>query len=79
MNRISPKKLLNTKWTATNPVKKEKHFMVVQIVKPEVSAVSNEIQDAFQFIKIEAVYSKTIYQIDWLDLKDQSQWRQGWV
>ncbi len=28
MNKINPQKLLNSKWTAVKPVKKEKHFLV---------------------------------------------------
>ncbi|WP_198927950.1 TIGR02450 family Trp-rich protein, partial [Vibrio crassostreae] len=31
MNRINPKKLLRSKWTAVSPVKKEKHFMVTEV------------------------------------------------
>ena len=73
MNKISPKKLHHTKWTAVNPLKKEKHFMVVKVIKPE-----NEL-DPVQFVQIEAVYSGNIYQILWRDLQDQSNWQQGWV
>ncbi|MEZ8121272.1 TIGR02450 family Trp-rich protein [Vibrio splendidus] len=31
MNRINPKKLLRSKWTAVSPIKKEKHFMVTEV------------------------------------------------
>ena len=76
MNRISSKKLLNTKWTAIHPVKKEKHFIVVEIVRPEGF---EDPQVPFEFIKIEAVFSKSVYQIEWIELKDAQKWRQGWV
>ncbi len=29
-NKIQPKKLLHSKWTAVNPVENEKHFIVVE-------------------------------------------------
>ncbi len=32
---LSPNKLLNSKWTAAAPVDKEKHFMVIKVIKPE--------------------------------------------
>ncbi len=75
MNKVVSKKLLNTKWTAANPVNKEKHFIVVEIVKPD----DLEEWVDFEFIKIEAVYSKSIYQIAWKDLRDSMKWRQGWL
>ncbi|WP_197469207.1 TIGR02450 family Trp-rich protein, partial [Oleiphilus sp. HI0125] len=31
MNKIDPKKLLNSKWTAVRPLNKEKHFMVAEV------------------------------------------------
>lgn len=76
MNRISPKKLLNTKWTATNPVKKEKHFLIIELIKEGEEA---DPQLPPQFVKLEAVYSNSVYQIDWNELKDSTKWRQGWV
>ena len=75
MNKISPKKLLNTKWTATNPINKEKHFIVIEIVKSE----DLDEQITYEFIEIEAIYSKSIYQIAWKDLRDSAKWRQGWL
>lgn len=75
MNKVVSKKLLNTKWTAANPVNKEKHFIVVEIVKPD----DLEEWVDFEFIKIEAVYSKSIYQIAWKDLRDSTKWQQGWL
>ena len=31
MNKVNPKKLLNSKWTAQTPQNKEKHFIVTNI------------------------------------------------
>ncbi|MDE0956379.1 MAG: TIGR02450 family Trp-rich protein [Pseudomonadales bacterium] len=69
MNQINPKKLLNSKWTAVNPKNKEKHFTVT-VVKFDEELVT--------FCSIEAVMSKCEAAIQWQDLKDTSQWLQGW-
>lgn len=73
MNPVNSKKLLRSKWTATNPTKKEKHFIVVGLIEPE-----NPDEPVVE-INIEAVYSNNVYRIAWAELKDTSQWRQGWV
>ena len=31
MNNLNPKKLLNSKWTATPAINKEKHFIIVEV------------------------------------------------
>lgn len=70
MNKINPKKLLNSKWTAVTPSNKEKHFMVTEIEFDE--------DDVVIACNIEAVMSKREIAIHWQDLKDQSQWVHGW-
>jgi hypothetical protein len=39
MNPVHPKKLLLTQWTAAEPVAKQKHFVVTQVVEPESAEV----------------------------------------
>ena len=70
VNKVNPKKLLNSKWTAVKPVKKEKHFMVTEIEVDEAGMVV--------FCSIEAVISKSSVPINWHDLKDDSIWIHGW-
>ena len=70
MNRINPKKLLNSKWTAIKPQNKEKHFMITEVEFDEEGEVIHCL--------IEAVMTKNERAIDWQDLKDNSQWLQGW-
>ncbi|MDN2482476.1 TIGR02450 family Trp-rich protein [Vibrio agarivorans] len=70
MNRINPKKLLNSKWTAVAPVKREKHFMVSEVEFDDDGAVIRCL--------IEAVITDNEYEIDWRDLKDSHTWKQGW-
>lgn len=70
MNQINPAKLLNSKWTAVQPVNREKHFLVTEMEFDEEGVVMS--------CKIEAVLSKNEYPIDWRELKDQAKWLQGW-
>lgn len=70
MNQINPKKLLNSKWTAVEPVAREKHFIVSDIKFDEEKAVVACF--------IEPVMSGRLIAIDWHDLKDDTQWLHGW-
>ena len=70
VNKINPKKLLNSKWTAVTPEKEEKHFMVTEIEFDEDGIVV--------LCSIEALISKRSVPKDWHDLKDDSSWVHGW-
>jgi tryptophan-rich hypothetical protein len=70
MNKINPKKLLNSKWTAVNPIKKEKHFLVTELEFDE--------DDNVIYCAIEAVISNRSASINWQDLKNTAAWLQGW-
>jgi tryptophan-rich hypothetical protein len=70
MNKINPKKLLNSKWTTVTPVNREKHFVISEIKFDEEDRVTS--------CRIEAVLSKSAISINWHDLKDDSRWLQGW-
>ena len=70
MNKINPKKLLNSKWTAVAPVKKEKHFIVKVLKFDEEGEVT--------VCKIEAVMYRRPVSIQWQDLRDDSRWIHGW-
>jgi len=39
MNPVHPKKLLLTKWTAVQPVARQKHFVVTKLIEPEIPDV----------------------------------------
>ena len=71
--QINPKKLLLSKWTATCPVNKEKHFMVSKVIKPEPPEI------AIEFIELEAVYSQRCKRVSWRVLQNVEVWLQGWV
>lgn len=73
MNPLHPKKLLLTKWTAVQPVSREKHFLVLSVVLPEPP------DTRIRFVDLQAVHSKSVRRIEWRDLREQAHWRQGWV
>jgi tryptophan-rich hypothetical protein len=68
-----PKKLLLNKWTAVQPVAKQKQFLVSRVIQPELPI------DPIEEVEIEAVFSKAVQMIAWRDLQDDEVWRQGWV
>ena len=70
LNKLSPKKLLNSKWTAVVPLNKEKHFLITEVEYDEDGAVISCL--------IEAIMSKRSILIHWPDLKNTEQWVQGW-
>jgi tryptophan-rich hypothetical protein len=72
-NALSPKKLLHTKWTAVEPISKEKHFLVTRVVEPEPPG------SPVVSVEIEAVHSKRVRVIAWRELKDATRWKRGWV
>ncbi|MDY7545668.1 TIGR02450 family Trp-rich protein [Glaciimonas sp. CA11.2] len=70
--QLNPKKLLLSKWTATSPSNKEKHFLVTQVVSPEPPAAEIDL------VEMEAVHSGRRFSVRWRELADNSQWLQGW-
>ena len=72
MNPISPNKLLLSKWTAVNPIAKQKHFLVSKVIQPE------DLSQPIELVEIEAVYSKKTKKIPWKELWDSDLWIQGW-
>jgi tryptophan-rich hypothetical protein len=70
MNRISPGKLLHSKWTHLQPQKKEKHFIITEVEYDEEHRVTRCV--------IQAAINRQEYAIDWRSLKDENQWLHGW-
>lgn len=70
MNQINPAKLRNSKWTAVKPINREKHFLVSEVEYDEEGAVLSCV--------IESVLSNKEYAIDWVALKNDEKWLQGW-
>ena len=72
-NRVSPKKLLLSKWTAVHPELKEKHFLVTKVFEPEIEG------QAIVEIELEAAMTGRKFCMPWRELKNREQWRQGWL
>jgi tryptophan-rich hypothetical protein len=72
MNPLSPKKLLLTKWTAVEPIAKQKHFLVSKVILPDPP------NEKIEWVEIEAVLTKKVSRIAWRDLRDSTLWIQGW-
>ena len=72
MNPLSPKKLLLTKWTAVEPIAKQKHFLVSKVILPDPP------NEKIEWVEIEAVLTKKVSRIAWRDLTDSTLWIQGW-
>lgn len=70
--RLNPRKLLLTKWTAVDPRRKEKHFIVTGVIQPEAP------ETAIHLIELEAVYSRRSWILPWRDLTNCAQWLRGW-
>ncbi len=70
MNRINPKKLLLSKWTAVQPQGKERHFIVTKLLRDD--------DENIIACELEAVINKKLYEIDWQLLKESSRWVMGW-
>ncbi|HHT00368.1 MAG TPA: TIGR02450 family Trp-rich protein [Thiomicrospira sp.] len=69
-NQFNPKKLLNSKWTAVNPVHKERHFIVTQLNQDEEGKVLS--------VQIEALINHKTYDVLPESLKASCDWLQGW-
>jgi len=72
LNPIHPKKLLLSKWTAVQPINKQKHFLVSKVILPAPP------DERIEFIELEAIYSNQTQVIPWRDLSNPEIWIQGW-
>ena len=72
MNPLSSKKLLLSKWTAVQPIAKQKHFLVSKVILPEPP------DEKIEYVEIEAVLTKKVTVIAWRDLTNSELWIQGW-
>ncbi len=70
--RINPHKLLNSKWTATQPRERQRHFIVTSVHLPEVDT------DPIRLIDLQAVLTRRTWTLDWHELLDAECWLQGW-
>ncbi len=70
MNRINPRKLLLSKWTAAHPQNREKHFLVTELFRDEDGTVLE--------VELQAVLTNRAERLDWQILKNSEHWLLGW-
>lgn len=70
MNRINPRKLLLSKWTAASPQNREKHFLVTELFCDEEGTVLE--------IELQAVMTKRSQTLAWQTLQNDQSWKMGW-
>lgn len=70
MNRINPRKLLLSKWTAAHPQNREKHFLVTELIRDDEGTVLE--------VELQAVLTQRSERLDWQVLKDSKLWLLGW-
>ena len=70
--KLNPKKLLHSKWTAVKPENKEKHFMVISLVTPDVES------QVVEAVELEAVMTGRKRLMPWRELQKCEVWKQGW-
>ena len=71
MNRLNPAKLLLSKWTATAPKNKEKHFLVTELFRDEEGTVLE--------IELQAVMTRRSERLPWQTLQNPESWKMGWT
>lgn len=70
MNRINPQKLMFSKWTATSPQRREKHFIVIDCQRDECNNIVT--------VEIEAVLTRRCEVLPCQRMQDPKQWLMGW-
>lgn len=69
-NKVSPKSLIQSKWTKVDVTNKEKHFIITVVKFDDDQKVISCV--------IEAVMTNNEYAIDWRELKNSNRWKIGW-
>jgi tryptophan-rich hypothetical protein len=70
VNRLNPRKLLLSKWTAAHPLNREKHFLVTELFRDDEGTVLE--------IELQAVMTKRNQRLEWQTLQDEQRWQMGW-
>ena len=70
MNRLNPRKLLLSKWTAALPQNREKHFLVTELFRDEEGTVLE--------IELQAVLTQRSERLPWQTLQNAEAWKMGW-
>jgi len=69
-HRLNPRKLLLSKWTAAQPLNREKHFLVSDVLCDEEGVVLE--------VELQAVLTHRCQRLPWQSLQDAQTWKMGW-
>lgn len=67
---LNAQKLLLSKWTARQPLNREKHFLVTELFCDDEGKVLQ--------IELQAVLTRRSERFDWQELQNQQRWLMGW-
>jgi tryptophan-rich hypothetical protein len=70
-HRLNPRKLLLSKWTAAQPLNREKHFLVSDVLCDEEGVVLE--------VELQAVLTHRCQRMPWQALQDAQIWKMGWL
>ena len=70
-NPVQRRKIVGSKWTATRPRNRERHFMVLDWVRDEDGLPTEEIE-------LEAVVTHRVRTLHWRALESRDDWHMGW-
>jgi tryptophan-rich hypothetical protein len=70
LNRLTPRKLLLSKWTAAHPRNREKHFLVTELFCDDDGVVLD--------VELQAVLTQRSERVAWQILQDAENWLMGW-
>ena len=73
INRVLRKHLVNSKWTAVEPVDRDKHFLVKRVLRAKAE------EHELGLVELEAILSKRLHRVSRGELSDATRWRSGWV
>ena len=67
------KHLVDSKWTALQPIDRDKHFMVTRLL--QASGVEGEVP----LVELQAILSKRRVRVPRSELSDETRWKPGWT
>ena len=70
-NPVKRNKIVSSKWTARQPVDRQKHFIVLDWVLGDDGTPT-------EMIEIEAVLTRHVRTVPWRELGSLEIWRTGW-
>ena len=71
--KVGSKKLISSKWTAVQPIDKEKHFVVIRVFERRTG------ESTTVHLELESILSKRVRSMPLHELSDATFWKRGWA